>query len=221
MDCVAAVGVLEWIGFACHLHPAQAHGNLRPECVAAGLVGFAVALGLFELEIQGIGHVLAAGLAVRRHAPVGTGLGLVALDGQQRRADHVLNGRWDAALGLGAQQVRVQLVAIRIVGLFVGGCTPDGLLLDLVQVFLVFVQRQRRCAIRNQGLGGVGVVHSVQSWGVSSASQAPGLLRILWRWSRWPACRFPWPAPTGAKRRRLHCSHSICRAGRGNGSPTG
>ena len=105
MDVAAGVGVFAAVGRARDLNPAQAHGNLRPEALGQRTVGAAVALGLVQLVVQHIGHVLAGWITVGRHTPVRARLGLIAAHRGDGRADDVLLGRRDAQLGLLAQQV--------------------------------------------------------------------------------------------------------------------
>ena len=136
----AAVLVVERIRVARHLHPAQARPDLRAESLAARLVGLAHALGLVELVVDRVGHVLAAQAAVGRHAPIRAGRRLIALDRPQRRPDLVFHGRRNSDLLHPAQEIAVELVAVRVIGLLVGPGPPFRLQLDLPHDVGVFVE---------------------------------------------------------------------------------
>ena len=105
MNRSAGIGVLAAVGRARDLHPSDTHRHLWPEPLGQRPVGAAVALGLVQLVVQHVGHVLAGWIAIGRHAPVRARLGLIAAHRSDGRADDVLLGRRDAQLGLLAQQV--------------------------------------------------------------------------------------------------------------------
>ena len=137
----AFVAVLRGVAHALHAHAAKAHGRLGPEGIAAGVVGMGLALGLVELDVQGVGHILAARLAVGRDPPVCAGSLLVASERAQRGPDAILDGRRNALLLHGIQQFGVQLLAVGIVHFLVGRDAPGRFLVHLAKPFRVFVER--------------------------------------------------------------------------------
>ena len=148
MHRLALVGVVERVGVARHLHPTDAHGDLRVERIRAGIIGMALALGLIQPEVDRVRHVLAALLSVGRHPPVRARGHLIAANSLQRSADQVLHRRWDA-LGLHRpDQLGVQLISLRVVHLLVRVAAPGARLrLDFLDDLAVLGQRQRHVAI--------------------------------------------------------------------------
>ena len=127
MDVAAPSLVLQRVAIARNLHKAQPNSCLRLESLTHGRVCLGKALGLVQSVVQRIRHILPGGVAIRGHTPVRTGLGLKAANRRDGRANDVLLGGWYSR-GLHAlQQCRIQLVAVRIVGLLVRCRAPVGL----------------------------------------------------------------------------------------------
>ena len=155
MNVQALVREHQAIRRALDLDPSKPDRHLGAEGLAHGPVRLGMAFGLVQLVVEGVGHVLAAWITIWRHAPVGARLCLEATDGRNRRLDDVLLGRRNAELGLLAQQIRVQLVAVGIVGFLVGVDAPwrlrDGLADDRGEL----VDGQRNVGAVSDVVGGV------------------------------------------------------------------
>ena len=100
-------------------------------------------LGLIQFAVEGVGHILAAWLAVGCHPPVSPHSGLIALQRKHGGANAVILGRWDALLLLGLEQFGVELVAVRIVHFAVSLLAVAGLLLNLIEILGVLNEGQR------------------------------------------------------------------------------
>ena len=100
-------------------------------------------LGLIQFAVEGVGHILAAWLAVGCHPPVSPHRGLIALQRKHGGANAVILGRRNALLLLGLEQFGVELVAVRIVHFAVGLLSVGWLLLNLVKVLRVLHEGQR------------------------------------------------------------------------------
>ena len=100
-------------------------------------------LGLIQFAVEGVGHILAAWLAVGRHPPVCAYRGLIALQRKHGGANAVILGRRNALLLLGLEQFGVELVAVRIVHFAVGLLAVAGLLLNLIEILGVLNEGQR------------------------------------------------------------------------------
>ncbi len=120
MHIAAALVVAERVIRPGHLNPAETDAALRPEGGTHRLVGLGMSLGLIQPVVQRIGHILALRIAIRRHAPIGARLGLVAANSRNCRADHVFLGRRNAKLFQLLQQPGIQLIAIDVIRLGVG-----------------------------------------------------------------------------------------------------
>ena len=100
-------------------------------------------LGLIQFAVEGVGHILAAWLAVGCHPPVSPHRCLIALQRKHGGANAVILGRRYALILLGLEQFGVELVAVRIVHFAVGLLAVAGLLLNLIEILGVLNEGQR------------------------------------------------------------------------------